>query len=83
MVFLVEPFYGRNIDPRQEKNEIEKILSRYSQEPVSEDLKKKIYDELTEARAQGKISIPFKVVIRKTPSNVHRDYIEVLLDTKV
>ena len=79
----MDPFYGREIDPSQQKEEIKKILSKYIQEPVSDDLKRKIYNELIDAKARGKITIPFKVVMRKTPGNVHRDYIEVILDTKV
>lgn len=79
----MEPFYGSEIHPDLQQKEINKILSKYIQEPVSKDLKKKIYDELTTAKASGKITIPFKVVMRKHPSDVHRDFIEVILDTKV
>lgn len=81
--FLVEPFYGINIDPEKEKEKIQKILSKYVQEPVSDDLKEKIYKELLEAKAKGIILIPFKVVMRKHPTDLHRDFIEVILDTKV
>ena len=79
----MEPFYGRDIHPDQQQEEIKKILSKYSQEPVSEELKKKIYNTLMQAKAVGKISIPFRVVMRKTPDHLHRDFIEVILDTKV
>lgn len=79
----MEPFYGQEIDPDQQKKEIKKILSKHIHEPVSEELKKKIYNELIEAKESGKIAIPFKVVMRKSPDSVHRDIIEVILDTKV
>lgn len=76
-------FYGRRIDPDAEKKMIQKILSKYRSEPVTEALKQKIFDELTHAKHNGKISIPFKVVLRKSIPGMHRPYIEVILDTKV
>ncbi len=79
----MDPFYGKEIDPDQQQKEVEKILSKYAQEPVSNDLKKKIYEALLHAKNTGRISIPFKIVMRKDPSGVHRDFIEVILDTKV
>ncbi len=65
----------------QEQATIERILAKYRLEPVSEELKKTIYNDLVAAKADGKISIPFKVVMRK--ADAQRDYIEVVLDTKV
>jgi hypothetical protein len=76
-------FYGKEIDPGVEQKIIEKILSKYRQSPVSEELKKTIYGELTAAKQRGDITIPFKVVMRKDASGKHREYIEVILDTKV
>ncbi|MCC5832871.1 MAG: hypothetical protein JJU12_07510 [Chlamydiales bacterium] len=79
----MEPFYGQEIDPELQKREIKKILSKYNREPVSEELKKQIYHDLVVAKEQGKILIPFKVVMRKSPDASRRDFIEVILDTKV
>lgn len=76
-------FYGKEIDPGLEHEVIEKILSKYRHMPVSEDLKKMIYNELLSAKEQGIIAIPFKVVMRKDISGKHHSYIEVILDTKV
>ncbi|MCH9627023.1 MAG: hypothetical protein S4CHLAM2_06570 [Chlamydiales bacterium] len=79
----MEPFYGKEIDPDQQQEEVRKILSKYALEPVSDALKKKIYADLSHAKHVGQITIPFKIVMRKDPSGVHRDFIEVILDTKV
>lgn len=79
----MKPFYGKEIDPKTEQRTIQKILSKFCSEPVSEDLKKKIYEELTAAKHIGKISIPFKIVMRKFPDERRQDYIEIILDTKV
>lgn len=76
-------FYGKAIDPETEKKKIESILSKYRYETASEELKKTIHKELIHAKTKGEISIPFKVVLRKSPSEAHRGYIEVILDTKV
>lgn len=82
-VFPVEPFYGEIIDPEEEQEQIDKILFKYKSEPASEDLKKKIYNELAAAKAAGIISIPFKIVMRKASTPAQVDLIEVILDTKV
>lgn len=79
----MEPFYGQKIDPVHQQQVIKKILLKYRKEPPTEELKRKIYNELVEAKAQGKITIPFKVVMRKHSRDKQRDYIEVILDTKV
>jgi hypothetical protein len=76
-------FYGKEIDPESEQKIIEKILSKYRHRAVSEELKKTIYSELSAAKERGEITIPFKVVMRKDLSGKHRDYVEVILDTKV
>lgn len=77
------PFYGYTIIPRNEKNKIEAILSKYKNEPVNDELKKKIWDDLQKAKFEGEITIPFKVVIRKDPQKKFFDFVEVILDTKV
>lgn len=79
----MEPFYGKEIHPGEQQNIVNKILSKYSRETVSDELKKKIHDELTAAKWEGIITIPFKVSIRKDVTGIHRDFIEVILDTKV
>lgn len=77
------PFYGYTIIPRNEKEIIENLLSKYRNEPVNDELKKKIWDDLQRAKYEGKITIPFKVVIRKDPQKKFFDYVEIILDTKV
>lgn len=64
------------IDPQAE---IEKVLSKYREEPVCLELKNKIYDEL----AALKLPVAAEVVLRKDPLGVHRDFVEVILETKV
>jgi hypothetical protein len=78
----MKAFYGKEIDPSREQEFIENILSKYRQMPVSEDLKKTIYFELSQAKERGDITIPFRVVMRKS-NEYHRAYIEIILDTKV
>ncbi len=77
------PFYGKEIDPDREQAIIQKILSQYRRTPVSEELKKKIHDELSAAKEKGVITIPFKVVMRGDQTGIRLPYIEVILDTKV
>lgn len=79
----MRPFYGKEIDPDLEQATIQKILSKYARTPVSEELKIIIYNELSAAKEQGSITIPFKVVMRNDRTGLHRPYIEVILDTKV
>ena len=77
------PFFGKEILVAAERRAIEKILLKYRHEPVSDELKKKIYDSLSDAKEKGTITIPFAVVMRKDPSNIHRNIIEILLETKL
>ncbi len=77
------PFYGKWIYRYREQKYIQKILKKYKHEPVSEELKKKIWDELQTAKHEGKVSIPFKLVTHRDPSGKFPEYIEVILDTKV
>ena len=76
-------FYDQPINCDFEEQRIKKILSKYQHTPFSEELKKRIYDDLTRAKAEGVIAAPFKVVTRKDPTGVHRAYIEVVIDTQV
>jgi hypothetical protein len=78
-----QPFYGKAVNIDREKRLIQKVLSKYLLEPPSEELKRKIYNELTRLKSDGKIITPFKVILRRDRSKMHRDFIEILLDTKV
>lgn len=77
------PFYGFDIIRRKEKDKINAILKKYKDEPVTEELKKRIWDELQEAKHQGVVTIPFKVAMRVDAYKKYPPYIEVILDTKV
>jgi hypothetical protein len=77
------PFYGVEIIRRREKEYIQNLLKKYRQEPVTEDLQRKIWDELQLEKYKGHITIPFKVVIRKDISKKYPDFIEIILDSKV
>lgn len=77
------PFYGRPIVRRLAQEYIDTVLAKYKHLPANDDLKQKIWDELQLLKHEGKIDIPFKVVLRRDPSNYYPPYIEVILDTKV
>lgn len=77
------PFYGHSIVRNKEQQYIQELLKKYKQEPVNEDLKKKIWDELQMEKHLGNITIPFKVVTRRDSSGKYPEYVEVILDTKV
>jgi len=77
------PFYGHDIYRDREKKYIETILKKYRNEPATEELKKKIWNELQREKHCGNVTIPFKVVMRCDPSQKSGDYVEVILDTKV
>jgi hypothetical protein len=77
------PFYGYHIIRRKEQEYIKNLLSKYQQEPVSDDLKKRIWDELQREKHLGRITIPFKLDIRHDPHGNFPDAIEITLDTKV
>ncbi len=77
------PFYGSEIIRRNEQGYINQILSKYKDLPPTDELKKKIYDELMMEKYKGNIKIPFKVAMRLDPAGNFPPYIEVILDTKV
>lgn len=77
------PFYGHVIVRPNEEEYIKNLLKKYKQEPVTQELKKKIWDELQMEKHLGNIKIPFKVVMRRDITRKFPDYIEVILDTKV
>ncbi len=77
------PFYGVDILRHREQDYIRSILNKYKNEPVTEELKKKIWEELQREKHLGNIKIPFKVAIRRDPYGKYPDVVEVILDTKV
>ncbi len=77
------PFYGKEILADREQKLIQKMLKKYKNETVNEELKKKIWDDLQQAKFLGNITIPFKVVMRRDQSGKFPSYVEVILDTKV
>lgn len=77
------PFYGKEVLRARERLLIENLLAKYRQEPATEELHKKIWDELQYYKHSGQITIPFKTAFRRDPSGCNPDYIEVILDTKV
>lgn len=77
------PFYGVEILKRNEQDYINELLLKYRDLPATDELKKKIYDELQLEKHKGNIKIPFKVVLREDRSKKAFPYIEVILDTKV
>jgi hypothetical protein len=77
------PFYGKDIIRDQEQRHIQRILAKYRNEPVTDELKQKVWDELMMEKHLGMITIPFKLAMRKDPSAKFPSYLEVILDTKV
>lgn len=77
------PFYGHVILRRKEQEYIREILKKYQNDPVNDDLKKKVWDELQMEKHYGRITIPFKLAVRRDPYGNFPDAIEVILDTKV
>lgn len=77
------PFYGIDVIRSKEQDYIRSLLKKYQNESVNDDLKAKIWDELQMEKSKGKITIPFKVVMRRDASKKYPAYIEIILDTKV
>jgi hypothetical protein len=77
------PFYGEEIVRDNQQAHINNLLKKYENEPVNEDLKKKIWDDLQMEKYYGRITIPFKVILKRDINGLYPDYIEVILDTKV
>lgn len=77
------PFYGVEITRNKEQAYIQNLLKKYRHEKVSEELKAKIWDELQMEKYHGRVTIPFKVVMRRDTLKKFPDYIEIILDTKV
>lgn len=77
------PFYGKQIIRREERERIDALVGKYRGEPVSDLLRQKIYNELMWQKHLGHISIPFQVVLNRGSVEGERDYIEVILESKV
>jgi hypothetical protein len=77
------PFYGVEVIRRSQQEYINNLLKKYKGEPVNDELKAKIWDELQMEKYKGNVTIPFKVVMRRDSSKNFPDYIEIILDTKV
>jgi len=77
------PFYGYEIVRRKEEDYIKSLMAKYQNEPVTEDLKKKVWNELQMEKHFGRVTIPFKMATRRDPYGQFPDIIEIILDTKV
>ena len=77
------PFYGHVIIRRTQEEYIKNLMKKYQKEPVNEELKKKVWDELQMEKYLGNITIPFKLAVRMDPYGKFPDLLEVILDTKV
>jgi hypothetical protein len=78
-----QPFYGQVIDREEQQALAGKILEKYKNTPADEALVQKVWQELSQFKAQGILIMPFKVILRKDPSSTLRPYIEVIFDSKV
>lgn len=77
------PFYGHDIYRDREEAYVKNLLSKYKNDRVTEELKQKIWDELQIAKHEGKVTIPFKVVMRRDIYGKYPEHVEIILDTKV
>lgn len=77
------PFYGKDIYRKREEEHVKNLLKKYKKEPVTDELRKKIWDELQMEKYHGRLSMPFKIATRRDPTGKFPEYIEIILDTKV
>ena len=80
---LTHPFYGNEIIRRREQEYINGLLKKYRHLEVNDELQSKIWNELQMEKHAGRITIPFKITMRKDMNKDFPDYIEIILDTKV
>lgn len=78
-----KPFYGKWIYRDQEAIHIQNLMKKYQDLPVTEELKKKVYEELSREKFLGHITIPFRLVLRRDVYGKYPERLEVILDTKV
>ena len=77
------PYYGKVINRDGEQEYMQELLKKYRSEPVSEELRCKIYDEFMWEKHLGNITIPFQVVMQKDESGKGVNYIDIILEPKV
>lgn len=78
-----QPFYGKRVDRKAEQEYIQKLLRKYQNEPFSDELKKKVWDDLAQEKHLGNITIPFNLDVIKDPTGKFPNLIQVVLDSKV
>ncbi len=76
-------FYDRPVLADREQEYIQNLLKKYSNAEANEELKQKIWDELQTEKQLGRITIPFKLALRRDPTHQFPNYVEVILDTKL
>lgn len=79
----VRPYYGKWIIPDEEQKRIETLMKPFQNQPVSEELRKQVYETLSEAKFRGEISIPFRIVIAQDAYKRYPDCLKIILDTKL
>lgn len=77
------PFYGQIIDREKQQSIAREVLQKYKNMQADEALLQKVWQELSQFKAQGILVMPFKVVLRKDPTGVFKPYVEVIFDSKV
>jgi hypothetical protein len=77
------PFYGFDIIRSQQQEYVNRLMKKYQNEVVNEELKKKVWNELQMEKYLGNVTIPFKLAVRMDPYGNFPNAIEVILDTKV
>jgi hypothetical protein len=63
-------FYDQLIIRRSQEDYIRQLMKKYQNEPVSDELRKKVWDELQMEKHRGKITIPFKIAVRMDPYGI-------------
>jgi hypothetical protein len=76
-------FYDVHIYRDREKSYIQHLLEKYQGQPITEELKKNIWEELQKEKYEGNIKIPFRIVTRQDATGKYPSSLEVILDTKV
>lgn len=76
-------FYGKPVLRFREAEKIRELVGKYRDQPVTEELKQKVWDELMMEKHKGHITIPFKLVVVKDPNGKFPSRIDVILDTKL
>lgn len=76
-------FYDEPIFRSRQQAFVNDLLKKYKNEPATEELRQKIYDDLSAEKAKGTLKMPFKVILKQDALHRFPDQIEILLDTKV